>query len=202
MAETFVSMMLDDLTTLSALSEAHSLALNYSDSSYSTKEFDSMSQLLSQSETDGLNLQVTVGSCGDSLQSDSSTISALSSDEEDTCKLSCGLHDLSLNGCSNRSNDQPCTSPHNSFLRSPTQHSHTSVLEVTSTPLSVPHHLQLLTDSQLKAELEQLGECPGPITNTTRPVYLVYLAKLQSQATPVRQGEQNSMCIIILPRHI
>lgn len=193
MAETFVSMMLDDLTTLSALSEGHSLTLNYSDSRYFTKEFGSMSQHLPQTEIDGLNL----GSCDDCSQPESS--STLSSDD-DTCNLSCGLQELSLSGCSNRSMVQPGTSPHDSvLLQSLTQHSHAGVLEVASTPLSVPHHLQLLTDSQLKAELEQLGECPGPITDTTRPVYLVYLAKLQRNGKPVIQGEQNSTCIIISP---
>ena len=64
--------------------------------------------------------------------------------------------------------DSSDTTTSSSFIASPT-----------------PYNLLLLSDSQLKDQLEELGEHPGPITSTTRPVYLAHLAKLLSGMQPV-----------------
>ena len=48
----------------------------------------------------------------------------------------------------------------------------------------IPRHLHSLTNEELRQRLLARGEHPGPITETTRPAYLVYLAKLDAGIQP------------------
>lgn len=48
----------------------------------------------------------------------------------------------------------------------------------------IPRHLHTLTDQELRQRLVARGEQPGPITELTRPAYLVYLSKLEAGIQP------------------
>ncbi|CAI7992108.1 Ankyrin repeat and LEM domain-containing protein 1 [Geodia barretti] len=53
-----------------------------------------------------------------------------------------------------------------------------------SRSLGVPPRLQKLTNQELRGELLARGEQPGPVTDSTRCAYLVYLAKLEAGIQP------------------
>ena len=53
-----------------------------------------------------------------------------------------------------------------------------------SRSLDVPPRLQKLTNQELRGELLARGEQPGPVTDSTRCAYLVYLAKLEAGIQP------------------
>lgn len=48
----------------------------------------------------------------------------------------------------------------------------------------IPRHLHNLTNQELRQRLVARGEQPGPITELTRPAYLVYLSKLEAGIQP------------------
>ena len=48
----------------------------------------------------------------------------------------------------------------------------------------IPPRLQKLTNQELRRELLARGEQPGPVTDTTRGAYLVYLARLEAGVQP------------------
>ncbi|CAH1254153.1 ANKLE1 [Branchiostoma lanceolatum] len=54
----------------------------------------------------------------------------------------------------------------------------------------IPAELQRLSDQQLRVRLEALGELPGPITNSTRRLYLLHLVKLLKDPAMVRFTSQ------------
>ncbi|XP_078701403.1 uncharacterized protein LOC144927684 [Branchiostoma floridae x Branchiostoma belcheri] len=57
----------------------------------------------------------------------------------------------------------------------------------------VPPELQQLSDQQLRERLEALGELPGPVTASTRRLYLLHMVKLLKDPAMVRfTGQQHS----------
>ena len=58
----------------------------------------------------------------------------------------------------------------------------------------IPAALLQLSNQQLYQQLQELGECPGPVTDTTRQAYLLYLSKIKCGIQPSGnvgiQGEQ------------
>lgn len=65
---------------------------------------------------------------------------------------------------------------------------------VTNNSIIIPESLQKLSDGELRKELQNHGEIPGPIMPSTRNVYLKRLARLQSGAT---YSKVLSSCIYI-----
>ena len=53
-----------------------------------------------------------------------------------------------------------------------------------SQPTLIPPHIQRLSNEQLRKALLERGEQPGPVTDTTRSAYLLYLVKLEAGVQP------------------
>ena len=50
--------------------------------------------------------------------------------------------------------------------------------------VKIPRHIRKLKDSELVDQLVSMGEVPGPITESTRKAYMVYLTKLERGVHP------------------
>ncbi|XP_035666475.1 uncharacterized protein LOC118409514 [Branchiostoma floridae] len=65
-----------------------------------------------------------------------------------------------------------------------------SEVESEAEVVHIPPEFQQLSDQQLRERLEALGELPGPITNSTRRLYLLHLVKLLKDPSMVRFSTQ------------
>ena len=68
-----------------------------------------------------------------------------------------------------------------------------------SQPTLIPPHIQRLSNEQLRKALQERGEQPGPVTDTTRSAYLLYLVKLEAGVQPSgNTGYKGQFGIIII----
>lgn len=61
--------------------------------------------------------------------------------------------------------------------------------------VKIPRHIRKLKDIELVDRLISLGEDPGPITESTRKAYMVYLTKLESGVHPAGNSGYKGECV-------
>ena len=188
--------MLEDLTTVSPLSQTLSLSPS-SSPSYIDDGIPSASPHLhytadasSEDNLDFLALNTTAFNSSPQCSGATQSPEGASVDSTDS-DLSHSIRRLSLE--ESHSISTASVSKVDGTIHSPVVRDNGSTDQLSAASPTIPHRLLLLTDAQLKAELEQLGEHPGPITDTTRPVYRIYLTKLQCGGKPTAKIEQKGM---------
>lgn len=62
-------------------------------------------------------------------------------------------------------------------------------------PLLIPDEVSCLSNEQLRSKLKSLGEKPGPVTDSTRPAYQVFLTKVLSGVQPAGNTGYKGTCV-------